>query len=73
MATSVLLRTFCWTMSGGQFANDEIWAIRYLIVNTNDWLFGKKVLVAPHWAHRVDREIRNVYVAMSRQSIRDCL
>ena len=51
--------------------DDETWAIRYLVVNTNNWLFGKKVLVAPHWAHRVDWEERNVYVAMSRQSIKD--
>ena len=51
--------------------DDETWAIRYLVVNTNNWLFGRKVLVAPHWAYRVDWEERNVHIAMSRQSIRD--
>ena len=38
--------------------DDETWAIRYLVVNTNNWLFGRKVLVAPHWAYRVDWEER---------------
>jgi len=51
--------------------DDETWAIRYLVINTNNWLFGRKVLVSPHWATRVSWDERNVYVAMSRQSIMD--
>ena len=51
--------------------DDETWAIRYLVIKTNNWLFGKKVLVSPHWATRVSWDERNVYVAMSRQSIMD--
>jgi len=51
--------------------DDETWAIRYLVISTNNWLFGRKVLVSPHWATRVSWDERNVYVAMSRQSIMD--
>jgi sporulation protein YlmC with PRC-barrel domain len=51
--------------------DDETWAIRYLVINTSNWLFGKNVLVAPHWATSVSWEERNVYVALSRQEIKD--
>lgn len=32
--------------------DDETWEIRYLVIDTSNWWFGKKVLVAPHWASR---------------------
>jgi len=51
--------------------DDETWAVRYLIVNTSNWLFGKEVLIAPRWATSISWDERNVYVAMSRQSIKD--
>jgi len=33
--------------------DDRTWAIRYLIVDTRDWLPGKKVLISPKWIKRV--------------------
>lgn len=30
-------------------ADDETWTIRYLVVDTRDWLGGRKVLVSPEW------------------------
>ena len=33
--------------------DDETWAIRYLIVDTQNWWPGKKVLVSPQWIERV--------------------
>ena len=51
--------------------DDETWEIRYLVVDTSNWWFGKKVLVAPHWASRVSWEESKVYVDMSRQAIKD--
>jgi sporulation protein YlmC with PRC-barrel domain len=30
------------------FFSDEDWTIRYLVVDTGPWIFGRKVLVSPH-------------------------
>ena len=51
--------------------DDETWAIRYLVIDTSNWWVGKKVLVAPLWITSVSWQQRNVYVAMSRQMIKD--
>jgi hypothetical protein len=29
--------------------DDKAWAIRYLVVDTEEWWGGKKVLVSPEW------------------------
>lgn len=50
--------------------DDETWEVRYLVVDTSNWWFGKKVLVAPHWANRVSWEEGKVYVTISRQAIK---
>jgi hypothetical protein len=51
--------------------DDETWEVRYLVVDTSNWWFGKKVLVAPHWASRISWEEGKVYLTMSRQEIKD--
>jgi len=51
--------------------DDETWAMRYLVIDTSNWWFGKKVLVSPLWAGKISWAERNVYVDMSRQSIKD--
>ncbi|MGC9985693.1 MAG: PRC-barrel domain-containing protein [Polyangia bacterium] len=51
--------------------DDETWAVRYLVIDTSNWWFGKKVLVAPHWASRISWAEANVYLDMSRQAIKD--
>lgn len=52
-------------------ADDTTWGIHYLVVDTSNWWFGKKVLVAPQWAHRVSWPTRNVYVDMTREAIKN--
>ena len=51
--------------------DDETWEVRYLVIDTSNWWFGKKVLVAPHWASRISWEERKVYVDLSRQAIKN--
>jgi sporulation protein YlmC with PRC-barrel domain len=51
--------------------DDETWQVRYLVIDTSNWWFGKKVLVAPHWANRISWEESKVYVDMSRQAIKN--
>ncbi len=50
---------------------DVDWEIRYLVIDTRNWWFGKKVLVAPQWAKGIRWEERNVYIGMSRRAIKD--
>jgi hypothetical protein len=51
--------------------DDETWAVRYLAIDTSNWWFGKKVLVAPQWADRISLDERTVYLAMSRHVIKN--
>ena len=51
--------------------DDETWEVRYLVVDTSNWWFGRKVLIAPRWASHVSWEERSVNVDMNRQSIRN--
>lgn len=51
--------------------DDETWAIRYLIVRTNNWWPGKEVLVSPQWIERVSWSESKVFVNLSRLAIRE--
>jgi len=47
----------------------ETWAIRYCIVDTRNWLPGRKVLVSPEWIQRVSWEESKVHVDLSKRHI----
>ncbi len=49
--------------------DDETWAIRYLVVDTENWLPGKKVLVSAHWIKHVSWSESKVFVTLSRDII----
>ena len=51
--------------------DDETWEVRYLVIDTSHWWFGKKVLVAPHWASRISWDESKVHVDLSREKIRN--
>jgi hypothetical protein len=51
--------------------DDETWAVRYLVIDTSNWWFGKKVLVDPRWATRVSWQEQKVHVDLSRQAIKN--
>ncbi len=48
----------------------DLWTIRYLVVDTRDWLPGRKVLIAPTWAERVDWHGKEVYLDLTGKQIR---
>ena len=50
---------------------DDSWVIRYLVVDTGNWLPGKRVLMVPSWVQQVDWLERMVYVDLKRESIRN--
>jgi hypothetical protein len=51
--------------------DDKSWQIRYLVVDTSHFWFGQNVLVARHWAHRVNWVNKAVYVNLSRDAIKN--
>ena len=51
--------------------DDESWALRYLVIDTSNWWFGKKVLVVPQWASSVSWKERKVYVDVSRDFVKN--
>jgi len=44
-------------------------AIRYMIVDTRNWLPGRKVLISPEWIDRVSWEDSKVYVDLAQRHI----
>ena len=51
--------------------DDETWGVSYLVVDTSNWLFGRKVLVAPHWATSISWEEKNFFLSVTRQAVSD--
>jgi hypothetical protein len=51
--------------------DDDTWTLRYLVIDTGNWLPGKRVVISSEWVERVSWNERKAYVSMSKQSIRD--
>jgi hypothetical protein len=51
--------------------DDEIWSVRYMIVDTGNWMPGKKVLVSPEWIDQVTWDEAKVNVHLSQIVIRN--
>jgi len=50
--------------------DDETWDIRYLIVDTQNWWPGKKVLISTRWIERISWEEARVFINMTREAIK---
>jgi hypothetical protein len=48
----------------------DTWVTRYLIIDTRNWLPGKKVLISPAWLYEVDWHERKVHAAMTCDAIK---
>ena len=51
--------------------DDKTWAIRYLVINTRNWLPGKKILISPQWIERVSWTEAKVFVNLTRETIKE--
>jgi hypothetical protein len=51
--------------------DDDTWEIRYLVVDTSNWWFGKNVLVASQWVSRVSWAERTVHIDLTREEIKN--
>ena len=50
--------------------DDQVWAIRYLVIDTLNWWPGKHVLIAPEWVESIDWEELKVFVNLTRDQVR---
>jgi uncharacterized protein YrrD len=50
--------------------DDETWAIRYLVIDTQNWWPGKKVLISPKWIERISWGESKVFVSLPRETIK---
>jgi hypothetical protein len=50
--------------------DEETWAIRYLVIDTGNWWPGKRILISPRWIKRISWSEANVYVDLSRATIK---
>jgi hypothetical protein len=47
----------------------EHWSIRYMVVDTSNWLGGRRVLIAPSWVSAVSWEDSLVHVTATREAV----
>jgi hypothetical protein len=50
--------------------NDDTWTIRYLVLDTNTWLPGKKILISTQWIDRISWDDEKVHLNLSRETIK---
>jgi sporulation protein YlmC with PRC-barrel domain len=51
--------------------DDDTWKIRYLMVDTSNWIGGRTVLIAPEWTDRIEWTAQRVYVDATREDVKN--
>lgn len=51
--------------------DEDGWVIRYIVVDTRNWLPGRKVLISPEWATAIDWAEGTLGVGMDRDAIKN--
>ena len=51
------------------YIDDDRWAIRYLVVDTGNWLPGRKVLISPHSIGRPDWAAQQLPVSLTKAQV----
>lgn len=51
--------------------DDADWVIRYMVVNTRNWLPGRKVLITPPWVESIEWAERRVQVDLTREGVKE--
>jgi sporulation protein YlmC with PRC-barrel domain len=51
--------------------DDETWAVRYIVVDTSNWWFGHKVIIAPEWIQSISWPEATVSVNLTQQDVKD--
>lgn len=51
-------------------AEDKTWIVRYLVIDTRDWLpGGKKVLVSPSWVKEIDWSGASIQIDLTQKAV----
>jgi sporulation protein YlmC with PRC-barrel domain len=50
--------------------DEDRWDIRYIVIDTRNWLPGRRVVVSPQWIKKVDWENSKVFVDISCDSVK---
>jgi len=53
------------------YFDDEAWGVRYLVVDTGNWLRDRQVLISPYAVLHTDPGSSEVQVRLTRQQVRD--
>ena len=53
------------------YFEDAAWAVRYLVVATGSWLFGKNVLISPNAVERVNWDDECIKVNLTMEQVRN--
>lgn len=51
------------------YFDDESWIVRYLVVDTGNWLTGRTVLISNYSIGEIDRENRKIHVELTREQV----
>ena len=51
--------------------SDEDWVVRYIVVDTHNWLPGHSVLVSPEWVREISWEGQEVWMDVSKRDVED--
>lgn len=54
------------------YFDDEMWTVRYLVINTGAWLFKREVLVSPISIEKVDETNNQILVDLTRDQVKAC-
>ena len=52
------------------YFDDDCWAVRYLVVATGSWLFGKKVLISPNAVLKVNFDSKCIEIDLTMEQVR---
>jgi hypothetical protein len=53
------------------YFDDELWAVRYLVVNTGTWRESQQVLISPISVEKVDRATNQMFVALTMNQVKN--
>jgi uncharacterized protein YrrD len=53
------------------YFDDHEWSVRYMVVETGPWLFGKQVLISPDSMEQFNWEDRALYVSLTTEQVKN--
>jgi len=53
------------------YFDDESWVVRYLVVDTGEWLAGRKVLISPHSIGGLAADGKSLSASISREQVKN--